>query len=240
MSTSKENISEKKSPGTFRTIYSITPFSLLDYPDHTACILWFAGCNMRCGYCYNPEIVQGKGKLSYEEVLQFLRNRRNLLDAVVFSGGECTLHQEIPWMAHQIHELGMKVKTDTNGSRPHVLENLISQKLVDYVALDFKALPSSFEKITSSKLYTEFLESLELLLCSNIPFEVRTTLHSKLISREDVLNMAIFLYEKGYNGNYYLQHFVGDKGSISGLPESIKEKYTQTDFDYPVKTIWRN
>nr|WP_281261101.1 anaerobic ribonucleoside-triphosphate reductase activating protein [Cecembia rubra] len=218
----------------------MTPFTLLDYPDHTACILWFAGCNMRCGYCYNPEIVQGKGKVSYEEVLEFLRNRKNLLDAVVFSGGECTLHQDIPWMAHQIHELGMKVKIDTNGSRPHVLENLIDQKLVDYVALDFKALPGAYQKITASKLFDEFVETLDLLLYSKIRFEVRTTLHSTLISKEELFNMAQFLHEKGYKGNYYLQHFVCEKGSISQLPESSKTFYPQKMINFPVNTIWRN
>lgn len=240
MNTSNGNISKKKRTDTARPIYSITPFTLLDYPDHTACILWFAGCNMRCGYCYNPEIVDGKGKISYGDVLHFLEKRKNLLDAVVFSGGECTLHQDVLWLAHQIKELGMKVKIDTNGSRPHVLENLIAEKLVDYVALDFKALPGAYQKITASQLYGEFVESLDILLYSNINFEVRTTLHSWLISEEDLFNMTKFLKEKGYQGNYYLQHYVGDKGSISKLPESIKKVYTHEKFDSPVKTIWRN
>ena len=74
-------------------IYSITPFTLLDYPHQSACILWFAGCNMRCLYCYNPEIVLGKGKLTFQDALDFLHTRKNLLDAVVFSGGECLLHK---------------------------------------------------------------------------------------------------------------------------------------------------
>ncbi|WP_051113369.1 anaerobic ribonucleoside-triphosphate reductase activating protein [Lunatimonas lonarensis] len=240
MNTSNGNISKKKRTDTARPIYSITPFTLLDYPDHTACILWFAGCNMRCGYCYNPEIVDGKGKISYGDVLHFLEKRKNLLDAVVFSGGECTLHQNVLWLAHQIKELGMKVKIDTNGSRPHVLENLIAEKLVDYVALDFKALPGAYQKITASQLYGEFVESLDILVSNNIPFEVRTTLHSRLISQSDLVEMAKFLQEKGYQGKYYLQHYVGDTGSISFLPESCKSVFINSEFELPKNIIWRN
>ncbi|MAI07892.1 MAG: anaerobic ribonucleoside-triphosphate reductase activating protein, partial [Magnetococcales bacterium] len=71
-------------------IYDLTPFTMLDYPDHTACIIWFAGCNMRCDYCHNPQIVKGKGLYSEEWLLNFLKSRRGLLDAVVFSGGEAS------------------------------------------------------------------------------------------------------------------------------------------------------
>lgn len=236
MNTNKDNILRKSEAA--KPIYSITPFTILDYPDKTACILWFAGCNMRCGYCYNPEIVKGKGKLSFDDALGFLRKRKNLLDGVVLSGGESTMHQDLPWLADQIHQMGMKVKIDTNGSRPHVLENLIGQKLVDYVALDFKALPRSFERITDSKLFEEFEQSLELLIDSQIPFEIRTTLHSSLISSEELIDMANFLYQKGYTGNYYLQHFVGEKETISTLPESFKKTYLQ--LVCPLKIIWRN
>ena len=81
-------------PSAKKIVHSITAFTLLDYPDQTACILWFAGCNMKCSYCYNPEIVFGKGSYSIPEIISFLEKRRGLLDAVVFSGGECLLHKE--------------------------------------------------------------------------------------------------------------------------------------------------
>ncbi|SMD45981.1 pyruvate formate lyase activating enzyme [Aquiflexum balticum DSM 16537] len=222
-----------------KPIYSITPFTLLDYPDHTACILWFAGCNMRCGYCYNPEIVTGKGKVSFEEVLSFLQKRKNLLDGVVFSGGECTMHQDLPWYASEVKSLGMKVKIDTNGSRPHVLENLIYGNLVDYIALDFKALPQDFDKITKSDFFDQFKESLEVLLGCQVPFEVRTTVHSELISKEKISEMAAFLRDQGYKGKYFLQHFVGEKETINTLPHSKKPNFAITD--YPeLGIVWRN
>lgn len=236
VNTNKDNTLQKSE--AVKSIYSITPFTLLDYPDNTACILWFAGCNMRCGYCYNPEIVKGKGKLTFEDALDFLKKRQNLLDGVVLSGGESTLHQNLPWLAHQIKSMGMKVKLDTNGSRPHVLENLLAQKLVDYVALDFKALPKSYEKITVSKLFDEFEQSLEVLISSQIPFEIRTTLHSSLISSEDLIEMTQYLHQKGYSGTYYLQHFVGEKDILGSLPESFKKLYLQLKF--PIEVIWRN
>ncbi|MFD2036350.1 anaerobic ribonucleoside-triphosphate reductase activating protein [Belliella marina] len=222
-----------------KPIYSITPFTLLDYPNHTACILWFAGCNMRCGYCYNPEIVNGKGKVGFDEVLVFLRKRKNLLDGVVFSGGECTMHRDLPWYASEVKRLGMKVKIDTNGSRPHVLENLIDEGLVDYVALDFKALPEDFESITKSDLFVPFKESLEVLMGLNVPFEVRTTVHSELINAEKVLKMAAYLHELGYKGKYFLQHFVGDKETIRKLPPSKKPK-TETTAYAGLEMVWRN
>ncbi|SIS69433.1 anaerobic ribonucleoside-triphosphate reductase activating protein [Belliella pelovolcani] len=222
-----------------KPIYSITPFTLLDYPDHTACILWFAGCNMRCGYCYNPEIVKGKGKVGFDEVLSFLEKRKNLLDGVVFSGGECTMHQDLPYYASEVKRLGMKVKIDTNGSHPHVLEDLFYERLVDYVALDFKALPEDFESITHSDFFEQFRESLEVLKGHNVPFEIRTTVHSELINAEKVSKMASFLHHQGYKGKYYLQHFVDEKETIKTLPQSKKPNLVITD--YPeLELVWRN
>lgn len=223
-----------------KPIYSITPFTLLDYPDHTACILWFAGCNMRCGYCYNPEIVTGKGKVSFEEVLTFLKKRKNLLDGVVFSGGECTMHQDLPWYASEVKNLGMKVKIDTNGSRPHVLENLISEYLVDYIALDFKALPQDFEKITKSDFFVDFEQSLEILISSKIQFEVRTTIHSDLINERLLSKMYQYLQEKNYLGKYFLQHFVDAKETITPLGKSKKPIFSSEDTNLIHNIEWRN
>jgi len=203
-------------------LYSITPFTLLDYPDKTACILWFAGCNMRCLYCYNPDIVNGKGKISFERALHFLDQRGTLLDGVVLSGGECTLHKDLPEFIFKLKDRGYSVKIDTNGSTPLLLEKLIQAGQIDYVALDFKALPHAFKKITVSELYRNFEQSLHILLRSNIDFEVRTTVHSDLITKDDLLQMAAFLEQSGYLGNYYVQHFVNDTPTLGDLPSSRK------------------
>ena len=148
---------------------------------------------MRCLYCYNPEIVLGKGKLTFQHALDFLHTRKNLLDAVVFSGGECLLHKNCLEFIATVKKMGFLVKIDTNGSKPKVLQALLQQKTIDYVALDFKSLPNTFEKITQSNLFDTFEQSLELLLSHSVPFEVRTTIHSDLISKENLTAMIRFL-----------------------------------------------
>lgn len=215
-------------------MFSISPFTLLDFPDRTACILWFVGCNMRCGYCYNPEIVLGKGKLSWGHVQEFLLSRRGLLDGVVFSGGECTIHPQIIPYAREVKAMGFEVKIDTNGSRPEVLHQLLEEKLVDYIALDFKAMAGNYWKITRSDLFLAFEKSLEILLASTVRFEVRTTVHSELLSHKDLDQMENWLREKGYTGSYFLQHFRGDKETLQGLGESQKANYKTES------SVWRN
>jgi pyruvate formate lyase activating enzyme len=211
----KENVSTP--------IYSITPFTLLDYTHKSACILWFAGCNMRCLYCYNPEIVLGKGTISFEKALTFLHSRKNLLDAVVFSGGECLLHKNSIHLITEVKKMGFLVKIDTNGSRPEVLQELLKNQLIDYVALDFKAMPVHFEKITQSNLFLPFEKSLRLLIESGLPFEVRTTVHSDLIDTNHMQAMIQYLEQQNYQGNYYIQHFVNGVTTLEKLGYSVKE-----------------
>ena len=208
----KENVSTP--------IYSLTPFTLLDYPHKSACILWFAGCNMRCLYCYNPEIVNGKGSLSFEEIISFLHSRKNLLDAVVFSGGECLLHKKVVSLIEEVKKMGFLIKIDTNGSSPETMQQLLNQKLIDYIALDFKSPKSKFQAITKSDLYEPFDKTLEVILKSEIPFEVRTTYHSDLLTEEDLIEMIRFLEFKNYAGNYYIQYFKNNVETLSKLGHS--------------------
>ncbi len=205
-----------------RPLYSITPFTMLDYPDRAACIFWFAGCNMRCLYCYNPEIVDGKGKLGFDDALKFLDKRRGLLDGVVLSGGECTLHHGLIDFVSEIRRRGLGVKIDTNGSMPKVLEKLVHSGQVDYVALDFKALPATFRKITVSDLYKKFDDSLRMLLSSDTRFEVRTTVHSQLIPEADLRKMVNYLESTGFRGDYFIQQFVNDTPTLGNLENSMR------------------
>jgi pyruvate formate lyase activating enzyme len=195
---------------------------------------------MACDYCYNPEIVKGKGKINYSAALSFIDKRKGLLDGVVLSGGECTLHPGISQLAMDIQKRNMKVKIDTNGSRPLLLEELIHKKLVDYVALDFKALPHFFEKITGTDLYLPFEKNLDVLLSNQIPFEIRTTVHSDLISATDLERMADFLIQKGYQGTYFLQHFVSDSPTLAKLGKSSKNSYLTLPHLTDLKIEWRN
>ncbi len=204
-----------------KPIYDITPFSLLDYPGKVAAILWFAGCNMRCGYCYNPEIVLGKGRHSFEEALDFLETRKALLDAVVLSGGECTLHKGLPAFAAAIKQKGYLVKLDTNGTHPELLEVLVGQGLADYVAVDFKAPASKYSQVTGTSHFDSFQRTLQVLVNSSLPFEVRTTVHSALLQQGDIEQMCQVLKEQNYTGNYYLQYALNNVVMLEELPDSV-------------------
>lgn len=223
-----------------KPIYNITPFTLLDYPDKTACILWFVGCNMRCSYCYNPEIVFGKGQRTYEEALKFLASRVSLLDAVVLSGGECTLHKGLPDLIKKIKALGFKIKIDTNGSNPDLIKSLLLDGLVDFVSLDFKAPQHKFKQITASHLFKKFNETLQFLIRFDFPFEVRTTLHSELITQSDVQEMFDYLCNMHYKGKYFLQNFI-DAPETIGKPGASKKNYLSlANIDTDVMLAFRN
>jgi len=218
VNTNNELISLKENVS--KPIYSLTPFTLLDYPHKSACILWFAGCNMRCLYCYNPEIVLGKGSLTFEKILSFLHSRKNLLDAVVFSGGECLLHKKSILLIAEVKKMGFLVKIDTNGSSPEVMQQLTDQHLIDYIALDYKAPHSKFQAITQSYLFDSFEKTLDLILQTKTPFEVRTTYHSDLLTENDLTTMIQFLETKKYIGNYYIQYFKNNVETLSKLERS--------------------
>jgi len=221
-------------------IHSITPFTLLDFPNHSACILWYAGCNMRCLYCYNPEIVLGKGVVTFPEAISFLRSRKGLLDGVVFSGGECLMHKTIIEQIRAVKAMGFLVKIDTNGSRPDVLKQLIAEQLIDYVALDFKAIKEQFQKVTQSDLFLAFEQSFQLLQKSGIPFEIRTTYHSELISIEELQEMMVYLETNQYSGNYYLQFFRNNVQTLVDLPSSVKIKAAQLNTPPNINVVFRD
>lgn len=202
-------------------IYEITPFTTLDYPNHLACIVWLSRCNMRCTYCYNPDIVLQNGKISTEQLLEFLKKRQNLLEAVVLSGGECTKFKDLLFLCKQIKKLGFKIKIDTNGSSPEILKSLMEQNLIDYVALDFKAPKELFTSITKSNFYEKTIESLTLLNQSRLPFEVRTTIHSDLLDESAINEIIDILHSSNYKGIYYLQNFLNVE-NLGNLSEQTK------------------
>ena len=223
-----------------KPIYNITPFTLLDYPDKSACIIWYSGCNMRCLYCYNPEIVLGKGSTSFPEAISFLQKRQGLLDAVVFSGGECLLHKNIVAQIKEIKEMGFLVKIDTNGSNTAVLKQLLQESLIDYVALDYKATASKFQTVTKTDLFSKFENSFAMLQESEIPFEIRTTFHSDLILEADWIEMIEYLTQKNYTGKYYIQSFKNNVETLGKLPSSAKMKEQECFSSLIFQVFFRN
>lgn len=220
-------------------IYTITKFTALDYPDHLSAIIWFAGCNMRCSYCYNPDIVFGHGKILEEELFSFLESRIGLLEGVVLSGGECTLYDNIEEICKKIKSLGFKIKIDTNGTNPDTLISLIKQNLVDYIALDFKAPEYKFKEITGNKNFEMFLKSLTYLIEAKFKFEVRTTVHSELLNEEDIQWIINLLEKVGYSGTYYIQNFRDNSITIGEL-ENQKRRINKDFFSEKFKIELRN
>lgn len=179
---------------------------------------------MRCAYCHNPELVLGKKrKLPWKDIRQFLQERKDLLDGVVLSGGECTLSPDLPELVKHVRKLGYKVKLDTNGLRPDVLDALLSKNQLDYVALDYKAPRAKFAAVTGKPDFDHFHRSLEMLCTSDVPFEVRTTVHTALMDEADIASIMQDLQEVGFMGVYYLQNFQPAPETLQPLPEKVRK-----------------
>lgn len=220
-------------------VFDLTPFTMLDYPDQLACIVWFAHCNMSCPYCYNPNLVKGPGKMPIAEIEDFLQKRRNRLQGVVLSGGEATLYPELAAFCERVKAMGYLIKLDTNGTRPEVVKGLIEAKLIDYVALDLKGDPSKHSACCTSFQFDLVEKTLKLLISHNFPFEVRTTVHADLLDESELLAMALYLKEHGYAGPWYLQQFLETEENLGGLqaPSKILDLKTCS---WPISVELRN
>jgi len=204
-----------------KDIYDLTKFTHLDYPNELACIVWFNGCNMRCQYCYNDDIVFNKrGNYSYAEVLEFLKTRIGLLDAVVLSGGEACAKSLVEF-CRKIKNLGFLIKLDTNGTCFDNLVELVNENLLDYIALDYKAPQYKFFEVTQSNRFEEFEKTLCFLISKEVYFEVRTTIHTDLLDEEDINFMINDLHSKGYKNNYFLQRFLDTTHNIGNIHKEI-------------------
>lgn len=197
-------------------ICDITPFSLLDYPGIPAAIVWFGGCNLRCGYCYNPQIVYSKEQVEEERVISFLEKRIGLLEGVVLSGGEATLYGRMVEFARRIKALGYKIKLDTNAMRPDVVLRLAEERLLDYVALDYKT-----DRIGGWREET-FWETFHILRLSGIEFEVRTTFHPDLMDDDELIETASKLAINGY-APLYVQRFRENVPTLGNMGSPIRQ-----------------
>lgn len=165
-------------------------FSLSDFPGRISAIIFTRGCGFRCPYCHNPELVDPEryaAPLPYETILSFLKSRRGMLQGVVVTGGEPTLHDDLPDILSEIKKMGFSVKLDTNGSNPALLEHLIVQQLCDYIALDLKAPLNAYYRLVRAPINPATIQrSLDLVIGSGIPHEIRTTYVETLLSDEEM------------------------------------------------------
>ncbi len=180
--------------------------SLIDYPGKVSCIVWTIGCNFRCPWCYNKSLVFGTAEqITEREIFDFLEKRKNLLDGVAITGGEPTMQPDLPDFIRRVKSMGYLVKLDTNGSNPDVIEKLIHERLVDYIAMDVKAPLKRYQEVTKSDIETNKIkQSISLIMRSGIDYEFRTTVVPGLVGKDDVV--AIVKLIKGAK-RYYLQRY---------------------------------
>ena len=163
--------------------------SIIDFPKRICAVVFTGGCDFRCPYCHNPELVVGWENLptiSEEEVFSFLENRRGLLDGICVTGGEPTIHKRLPNFIRKTKKRGFQVKLDTNGTNPSMIEELINVGLLDYIAMDIKATPEKYNIASGVSANLEDIEkSIKLIIDSNVEYEFRTTVFPDFFSTED-------------------------------------------------------
>lgn len=178
-------------------IVGLQKLTLLDFPGKVACTVFLGGCNFRCPFCHNSDLLDGTAEALMDEAafLDFLKKRTGLLDAVCVSGGEPTLQPELPHFLKSIKEQGFLVKLDTNGYRPEVLQSLVEAGLVDYVAMDVKNGPSHYASTTGHPgiVLDRITQSLRFLIAGDVPYELRTTVVKELHSEDSILEMGRWL-----------------------------------------------
>ena len=230
-------------------IGGLQKFSLLDYPDNISAIIFTQGCNFRCHFCYNPMLVWPKFKVGkfknisssdntgekikkvypqFQEdgLFDFLKQRQKKLNAVVITGGEPTIHKDLPEFIKKIRKLGFKVKLDTNGTNSGMLKNLIDKKLVDYIAMDIKGSLEKYAIITGVQPnLNNIKKSIKIIMQSGLPYEFRTTIVPRLIEKKDIKKIGELI--KGAK-KWYLQNFKSDINLVNDCfekhkPYSLKE-----------------
>lgn len=230
-------------------ISAVTKSSLIDYPGKISAIIFTAGCNFRCGYCHNPEMVipgeiqkRSHTFLSEYAVLRFLESRVWFLDGVSICGGEPTLQADLMAFIKKVKSLGFAVKLDTNGTNPNMLFELLSKNLLDYVAMDIKHAPNKYPLITGGIGWDACKESMNMIKDSWVDHEFRTTTAKGVHSQKDIHEIA-----KAINGakRYFLQNFRSGKTldeNYAGKSFSMEEleEFVQTASSYIDMVAIRN
>ncbi|MGE5425715.1 MAG: anaerobic ribonucleoside-triphosphate reductase activating protein [Bacillota bacterium] len=220
-------------------IGGLEKLTLIDYPDNLAAIVFTQGCNFRCHFCYNPMLVwprtekqepdethkgQGFPPIKEEDLFLFLEERRGKIDGVVITGGEPTLHADLPEFIRRIKGLGYIVKLDTNGTNPGMLERLIEEGLVDYIAMDLKAPWEHYHEVVGVRPDLGNLQkSVKMIMSCGLPYEFRSTLLPEFHDEEAVAAMGETI--AGAN-RWYLQKFKPDTDLVD---TSFQGKNTFTD-----------
>lgn len=189
-------------------IHGLQKMTLLDFPGRVACTVFLGGCDMRCPFCHNAELIDGSAEaiMDETELLAFLEKRKGLLDGVAFTGGEPTLRKDLPDLFRRIKAMGYPIKLDTNGLHPDRLKALLDEGLVDYVAMDIKNCPEKYAVTAGldSVDLDKIQQSIDLLKNGTVDYEFRTTVVDELHEAEDFAKIGAWI--AGARA-YYLQAF---------------------------------
>ena len=207
-------------------IHGLQKMTLLDFPGRVACTVFFGGCDMRCPYCHNAELLDGTAPAVMDdaELLAFLKKRQGLLDGVCFTGGEPLLQKDLHDFAAKGRELGYPVKLDTNGNHPDRLEKMIREDLVQYVAMDIKNSPERYAETAGLRQLdlAPIRESVRMLMEGKTDYEFRTTAVAELHDDESFEQIGQWI--KGAK-RYFLQRFTDrDTVPFQGLHSPGKEQ----------------
>ena len=192
--------------------------SLIEWPGKIVSIVWVAGCNFRCPFCYNRDLVLKNTDLKiFEEskILEYLEENKNLIDGLMITGGEPTLQPELADFLAKVHQLELKVGIESNATHPEIIENLLKNKLVDYLAVDIKAPleKDKYKKLTGVEIDVEKIKkSIKLIKDSDIEYEFRTTIIPNLLNKKDILEISQTL--KGAQ-RYVIQQFIPQETMIN-------------------------
>ena len=194
-------------------IAGVQKVTLLDYPGKVACEIFTQGCNFECPFCQNSSLIPitNTGEFSEEEIFEYLNLRKNILDGVVITGGEPTVQKDLKEFIKKIKDLGLLVKLDTNGGNPKVLQELIDEELVDYVAMDIKNVFNKYNITAGKKVALDNIKkSIEILKASKIDYEFRTTIIKEMHSLDDIISICKLVGD----AKYYLQNFEDSENVI--------------------------
>ncbi len=200
--------------------FGLRRMTLLDFPGKVACTVFIPGCNFRCPFCHNASLVTGmdSGELiSREELFRFLRSRTGLLDGVAVTGGEPLLYRETLQLLRDIRTMGYRIKLDTNGSFPELLNEAVTGGLADYVAMDIKNSPEKYLLTCGGRdALKQVRESVDLLLAGKTEYEFRTTAVGGLHTAADIAAIGGWITGARH---YFLQKFVDSGDLLNGNPE---------------------
>ena len=215
----------------------IDKFSLLDYDERVSVVLFAPTCNYRCPFCHNGLSVLGNNQaIPFDEILDFLKSRVGLIDAVVVSGGEPTLMPDVIDKIEKIKELGFEIKLDSNGTNPDVLRELLRKNLINYIAMDIKNSEEKYPETVGVKnpLMDKIKESISIIMNSGIDYEFRTTLVSEYHSKESIEKMGELI--KGAK-RLFLQKFVDREGCIKKGLHPVEEVWASSYKDILSKFV---